>query len=158
MFKQWKTSAVVQHLKCAKTCSQKQKTCNHTCSKKCYDDDDCGLCILFLWSKYLLSVTSTSWSYNATYSNILPFFTATKIFLCTLAKRLRSDVRTLDATRNAMRPVHHAFKTAHGHVSIKAVAPCLTQHLATAFHAHNAVPKILLAAISAQVSAARSVH
>jgi hypothetical protein len=89
---------------------------------------------------------------------MLPFLTATETFHRTLAKQLRSNVHILDATRNATRPVHHAFKAVHGPVSTKAAAPCLAQHLAIAFHARSAVPKTSLAAINAQISVARSVR
>jgi hypothetical protein len=77
------------------------------------------------------------------------------MFHMTLANQLRSGVLTLDATKNATKPVHHAFKTALGPVSTKVAAPCLALHLATAFHVLNAVPKISLAAISAANSTAR---
>ena len=106
--------AAVQHRKCEKTCGRKQGTCNHTCPKKCHDGDDCGLCFssceVNISCPVLQNPDDTIPLIQLShYFPLLP-----KPFHCTLANRLRSDVRTLDATRNATRPVHHAFKTAHG--------------------------------------------
>lgn len=34
-----------EHLKCDKICGRRFGTCNHTCSKRCHEGTDCGLCM-----------------------------------------------------------------------------------------------------------------
>jgi len=129
--------AAAQHRNCAKICWRRHGTCNHTCPKECHDGDDCGLCF------FLCEVNIPClWLYypDDTTLFIQPFYLfLTGLFL----NKVRSDVSTCDATRNATRPVHHTFKTTLRPMSVMTATSCLVQHLATAFNARNACFKKL---------------
>jgi hypothetical protein len=61
---------VVKHTSCSKVCGRRYGTCNHTCSKKCHDGEDCGPCTSdcevshypITLSNLFENATSTAWS------------------------------------------------------------------------------------------------
>ena len=151
--------AVIKHRNCAKICGRRQGSCNHTCPLKCHDGEDCGLCLHACEvniPRSLLCHPRDTRRHNIQLS--YPFPQPSKRLARLLLTRLRSDVHTLDAIRNATRPARHAFKIALGHVSIRDVAPCHALRLVIAFRARNAVPKNSLAAINVRASVARFVQ
>lgn len=122
---------VVKHAACRKTCGRKHGTCNHDCIRRCHDGTDCGLC---------QAPCEVSDAYT---------------FLNTLLIVSRYVVNIPSVHRGATDPVLRALSLAHGPASTKAIARCLAQLHAAAYHATSDAPNFSHAVTNVRASAVK---